>query len=573
MIETTTKAAGFSFGFNDEPTKTCGTTLRERANSASQMSPRGSSQGARYNGTSLSSGSVPLTFRRSPLHHSQFTLTARRDDASFQGKQHRWPKSTPVAAIMAAAASSPRQEHQRVTLTDLPTEILCQIFDHFKDARMERRGRVDWFRNKNYDDLEVKRAAVLNSRLACRRLREVASPMALPTVRVKLEQASLDRLDEISRIPEIAGSVRGIEVVFAYRSKRLATNFGEFIARRKGEINTLRFHEDGFEPFCHAEVKKAWDGYLKHSSICVSNNGHKAPIQNLYHEYQRRYDEQLRLLDSGAFVDAIVSAASRMPLFGSLLFDDNDIYEGHLTSDERKAPHLLTAAHRWRTLEALPDEVLPAQILSDLPVAIHKAGMSLREVSVNTFPRTVRSGHPLIRDAESLRLAFQDLEEVNFWLLDPGLYSKEVAGQLNGYLGALVSGRSLEHLTINANGDRRFSRPTREQSAIGPALSTLNAPHLRHVSLVLARFKQSEWDGFCEGLGGSLDELSISDVDISDGSWAPSIRVLRQKTASRCDNELCRVLLTKLKGGEFGDGSSEVILNWWDPQRNQDFML
>ena len=454
-------------------------------------------------------------------------------------------------------------------ITDLPTEILCQIFDHFEDARMERPGRVDWFRTKSYDGFVAEREAILSSRLACRRFREITSPIFLPTVRVKLEQASLDRLDEISRIPEIAGGVRGIEVVLAYRSKKFAADLGELVARRTAEIKDGR----DLKLRC-VDLDEAWNEYLKEASIDASGKKGQAPIHNSHREYQWRYNEQARLIDSGAFVDTIVSAVSRMPLFGSLLFDDTDIYAGHLTRQEREAPSLplvIIAADRWSTLEANYDCVPPARILSDLPIAIHRAGVTLREMGIAAFPRTAHAASPLVRDAESLRAAFQDLEEVNFWPQDDRSYTAAGLEQLNEYLGALVSGHSLEHLIINVTGARRGG--STGMSAIGPALRMLHGPRLKLMALQFAQFTQSEWDAFCDGLGDQLDGLSLSDVDITDGSWRSSIRVLRRKTASRCDEGLCEVSLCSLTGGEFGGGSSDVILNWWDPQRSQEFML
>lgn len=426
---------------------------------------------------------------------------------------------------------------------------------------MERPGGVDWFRMKSYDDVAAKRAAILSSRLACRRFREITYPILLPTVRVKLEQASLNRLDTISRIPDIAGGVRGIEIALAYRPKELAADLGKFITRRKVDVENARNF-------------KLRHVYPRDPSIDASGNKSQSLGHESYCEYQRLHDEQTRLIDSGAFVDAIVSAVSRMPVFGSLLFDDTDIYAGHLTRQEREAPSMrlvLTAADRWSTLEANPDGVPPARILSDLPIAIHRAGVTLREICITAFPRTAHAASPVIRDAISLRAAFQGLEEVNFWPRDDRSYTAAGLKYLNVYLGALVSGHSLEHLIINATGARRGG--STEKSAIGPALKLLHGSHLKLMALQFAQFAQSEWDAFCNRLGDQLDGLSLSDVSITDGSWRSSIRVLRQKTASRCDEGLCDVSLCSLTGGEFGRGSSEVILNWWDPQRSREFML
>ncbi|SPO04392.1 uncharacterized protein DNG_07077 [Cephalotrichum gorgonifer] len=310
---------------------------------------------------------------------------------------------------MANACSSPPLESCPLKVTDLPTDILREIFDYFKDARMARPGRVDWTWSKSYDDLTKKRQAVLSSRLVCRRLRDMASPLLLPTVRVKLERESLSRFEEISRIPEVAASVRGIEIVLSCRSGELATDLGRFITHRKEDIRIVRDVEPHF-----AEIEQAWDDYLKDPTVDTVGNKYQTLLRESFSEYKRRHDEQMELVESGTFVDTIASAVSRMPLFGSLLFDDADIYAGHLTPDEREAPSLslaLTAAKSWTALEAMSVELTAARVLSDLPIAIHKAGVSLRELCVFCFPTTEHIGAPLTQDIDLLRAAYQYLEE------------------------------------------------------------------------------------------------------------------------------------------------------------------
>lgn len=474
---------------------------------------------------------------------------------------------------MATTHSLPPREPQSLKVTDLPTDILRGIFDHFKDPRMYKPGRVDWCWAQPYYGLPAKRLAILNSRLTCRIFHKLASPMLLPTVRVKLEQGSLDRLDEISRIPDVAGSVRGIEVILSYRPEVLANDLARFIARRKEDIGDIR----DLEPH-QAEIERAWDEYSRDPDIHDSGNTeYQALLRESYHEYQRRHNEQQRLIDSATFVDTIASAASRMPLFGSLLFNDEDIFAGHLTRDEREEPSLrsvMIAAEKWTTIEAMAAGIPPAPILSTLPVAIHELGISLREVGIDCFPMGGQAGPPLVQEPDALRAACQHLEEVNFWPLGMPRPGYDAAGlrQVNEYLGAILSGHSLDVLNINGKGN--VGRYSVGPSHIGPALKALDGRRLKNVLIENAQFTQGEWDGFCAGIGYHLKAAAFSKISISDGTWGPSIDMLREKTASRCEKGDCEMSLYQLTGGEFTDNDQDVnVANWWDHNRRRAFEL
>ena len=458
---------------------------------------------------------------------------------------------------------------QPLRITDLPPEILREIFDYFTDARMDRPGRVDWFYNHStYADLPEKRQAVYHSRLVCRRFRDLANPLLLPTVRVKLEQASLDRLDEISRNAAVAASVRGIEVALASRLRRPAADLLAFITRRKLDI---------LEDPRRAEIELAWNEYLADPLADDSQlSEYQVLLRESHREYGRLFRDQERLLSSGAFVDAIATAASRMPLFGSLLFDDSDIYAGHLTEEEREAPplrHRMTSAEKWWTIEATVPGFLPGHVLADLPIAIDKAGVRLREIGVNCFP--MATNWAPVRDPDALRSACRHLEEVNYWPLDNTAAGYTISGQrnLHLYLQCVLSGHFMEVLSIDGRG---FSGGgTVPRTVLGPALGTLDGSRLTAVSVEHAAFEQQVWDGFCAGLGSQMEWVSFQYIRlVDDASWGPSLGVLRQKTASRCEEAKCTVQLYRLSGGEFaGDGAHVYVTNWWDLYGKEAFQI
>ena len=399
------------------------------------------------------------------------------------------PTRDPELGTMTSPASSPRP----LRVTDLPTEILHQVFSHFADARMGRPGRVDWFWNEPYPDLEAKRAAIYSARLACRRLHDIASPLLLPTVRVKLEQASLDRLDEISRIPHVAAGVRGFEVILAYRPEEFAGDFGRFIEHREGDL----IHGDKFKRLNEEEWTK---GYGVYGTL----------LYEPYLEYRRRHREQKDLITTGAFVDAVTAAASRMPLFGSILFDDSDIYAGHLSVRERDSlflPLLMTAADGWAELDDRRAAVPPARILADLPVALHRAGVPLRELGVQCFSSTATvEDDPLVQDLDALREACAQLEEVTFWPFGRWVeWTDEGARQLNAYLGALLSGHSLELVHIYTSGFQ--SRQGFGKMPVGAALARIDGSRVKGVTVEGASFTSEEMARLREGLGERVDAV------------------------------------------------------------------
>ncbi|MBE3048109.1 hypothetical protein IMZ48_37515 [Candidatus Bathyarchaeota archaeon] len=461
---------------------------------------------------------------------------------------------------------------QSLKVTDLPPEIHHEIFSHFKDARMGRPGRVDWHWNENYDDLPAKRHAIANSRLTCRLFHQLATPMLLPTVRVKLEQPSLDRLDEISRIPAVAGSVRGLEIILAYRPKEIATDIRGLVVTKMKDV----MRERDPDPFGNVmEMVQAWVDYAGDPTVDTTGDEHKTLLRESFAEYQRLHAEQDGLISSGAFVDGIAAAVARMPLFGSILFNDEDVYAGHPKREEREESeepdpppplHLsLTAAEKWAAVEAMESlearraPLPPARILSDLPVAIHAAGATLREIGVNCFPMTGGAeGTGAIRNLDALRAACQQLEEVVFWpLADPRrTYVAEARGQITGYLSALLSGRSLETLSVRVAGITKGYGP------VGPALGGLDGTRLRTACIEQAQLTQAEWDGFCAGIGGQLRELTLANMRLAEGEWEPSMGVLRGKMLDGAEGGDLELMLLRLSGGGFGDGEHIRAITW-----------
>ena len=196
--------------------------------------------------------------------------------------------------------------------------------------------------------------------------------------------------------------------------------------------------------------------------------------------------------------------------------------------------------------------------------------MALRAIYVDYFPtRNDIDVFPTLEPRE-LSAAFQHLEQVDFLRYNHEGYhhpyhtGDEQPGLIE-YMGALFSSPRLKHVSIslqrystyNLRDSIRSMKPMMPPGMKdrlcqpAPALTRLDAHGLRTLTLTHISFCQAEWDAFCEGLGDRLEEVTLRNIELSDGSWGPSLDVLRRKTESRCLEGKCNVEMIRIGGSEF----------------------
>lgn len=115
----------------------------------------------------------------------------------------------------------------------LPTELLPTIFSYFCDHGVPDPERDDTLVSQLHRDLIPN---IFNLRLTCRLFADAAAEFLLPQVYVTLDQASLDRIDDISRHPTIFRGVRRVCVNLDYRREGYAENLEWFVKRGVEEV-------------------------------------------------------------------------------------------------------------------------------------------------------------------------------------------------------------------------------------------------------------------------------------------------------------------------------------------------
>ena len=474
----------------------------------------------------------------------------------------------------------PRDKTPPMHILHLPTDILLSIFDHLHNCEnVQRHIR---------DDDKIK--TIQSARVVCSLFNRLASPFLCPRLTVQLDQTSLERADMISRTPLIAAGVRTIYVVLHYCPKELAEDLSRYKLQREEDLNSLsstcaydsvgcadddRRFQKAIEDY--SAITSAWDEYIRQPDVASTDEDtlrYQEILRQCHEEYRQKHEEQFRLIMDGSFVKTLASAISRMRHCTTLYFvDEVDFcYYLHRLADDpsrmsthpNELPLLMTTPLDWETIEGLEGgaELLAAKILSELPIAIHKAGATIPNIQVRCFPTA--NNYPMIRPGHDpnnpawldLRSASQHLTEFFLYANEPRISDRHLRPEehspIDQYFCAILSGQDIEDVHLhfhkeNVDDGRLYP--------IGTILATVNWPRLKEFSISGVSLDQGKLENFFRKLDGArMERVYLSDVELLDGSWAGALDLLRERVASRCLDGKCEVEFVRLIGGGFGKG-------------------
>ena len=252
-------------------------------------------------------------------------------------------------------------------ILNVPKEILISIFAEFESLEATNHLIVELCQRTMRKNLAEELGQTISSaRLVCRQFNDTASQFLIPVVLVKLNQESLNRMEEISRSPGIANGIRVVRVTVNCYLQMPAIRLSHFVG-----FKTLVVREHGSVEY---DCISAWDRAALPNDIPVTE---------------------------GSFVSQLAASIRRMPHFTSLEFvnyrtlvPDLDL---HSMSDE--AYQFLVEGNNWQEIEDVIDEwdevvmgeefkaeTTPTILFVDLRVAIHKEGVILRDMHIRYFP-------------------------------------------------------------------------------------------------------------------------------------------------------------------------------------------
>lgn len=218
-------------------------------------------------------------------------------------------------------------------------------------------------------------------------------------------------------------------------------------------------------------------------------------------------------------------------------------------SNKEELTRIAVQPSSWRTIEELPGgaELVPARVLTKLPVAIHKASAALRAVSPSSFPLTKDyhllwpggRGDPSEKPWSELAAACQQVQVFHFGdqgmnclPIRPEHIEAEDESYIDRYICAMLSSRSLEEVHINmgvyglndGNGSTTCS-----YYRIGPVLRSTDLSRVRNVDLWYVGLSQVELESLCSSLSPHLEKLALVGMELPDGSWSGTLDLLYDK--------------------------------------------
>ncbi|KAL7624616.1 hypothetical protein AAE478_006184 [Parahypoxylon ruwenzoriense] len=419
-------------------------------------------------------------------------------------------------------------------ILNLPNETLDHIFSYVTDWTVDGKPlplRVVDYRRDGQKTIK-------NIRLVCRRFCDTSSHLLLVVVTVSMEPSSLARLEEVSRHPLISKRVRTVRVILKYFGSMVAHKLNEYFVpyqqSRLEDIVVLFRHlerSEGSEELSTEAVPKSrriidsWDKLIKNapeSSLDDVDRKNISIIKRAHKLYREAYLEQERMLTDGSFVRAVADAIARMPVARFLFITDSDrsLMPGIVPFIKGiETPSLLVAKLVEPTTWRLGgDYVLgppPVELLSQIPLAIYKAGVMLEHVTYRIEPMDCFSSlFKCDGDLNDLKAAMQQLKGFRF-RSEITLYtdmSEEEEDDddiryLKGFLEAFTDTDSIQEISIGMN----FEQPAQGRLlTAGSFLLTRTWPQL-------PKFK------------GRV-ELTLDQVNLLSGSWADVLDVMRANT-------------------------------------------
>ncbi|KAK0736761.1 hypothetical protein B0T21DRAFT_393365 [Apiosordaria backusii] len=485
---------------------------------------------------------------------------------------------------------------RHLEITDLPLEILGDIFEEFSPHGHQYGWTMcpvcQWGQSVKLDQSDI-----CNLRLVCQLFYELASPLLLPTLDLDISQASIDILEQLLAYPRVAAGVRSIKLRMDYRPKAIADDLVLFIDTRlevlSGQVDrsdwTLEAAQyAGVDPDVPRQVSKAidnfnelydswqqtkrnWDSPNPDISRPAEKDDYGSLLLGSFERFRDLHLEQSSMIADGTFAQKLASAITRLGNVENLVFynepPDNMIgrywskgdpydFVPVLLLDNQVLASWLETGMDWQTVESVcpgDGHNFAARLLTDLPIAIHKAGYHLRSLVVTTFPCS-QDYHMMIPPTQSrvtlleeLRAACQTLESVvidhasNYLPIQQARIAGDDKRCIDDFISAVVSSPRLRFLEIDlrclglnlGNGTSLAFDGCHQLGSVVARFPTF--PHLESLWLSNVELRQEELERLFQGMGYKLKRLGLY-TKLQSGSWIPPLQLLHDRLAPRMPN-------------------------------------
>lgn len=438
-------------------------------------------------------------------------------------------------------------------ILDMPDEILIKIFGHVKGWHPDMR---------HFSEFAVGVSKVKNLRLTCRRFCSTSSHLLVHFLRVEMDSSSLSRLEEISRHPTIAKGVTAVRVVLYFYDSVMAHDIWDFADYNMEKLReTVEFLErivsvDYETKVLHAPeetvletidkfkaVLESWEAFTDGTPDDLANMedlSYRMVVRKAHEEYRRRFAEQQRMREDGTFLQTVAAAMARMPRATRLEVRDDEF------GFYRKRPHYFEQAKDnealgrglvfpigWEEARVYNLGQPPAEMLVELPLAVHKAGVLLTGLSIKfSPPDDFEAFAPSEQEVHNLTAAMQRLKifefypratkEPSFW---PAREPDEIQHLLR-YLTAILDTETIDNMHLDFSS--LWDRDTQPAFSLGPVISLRSWPKLFCFFSRAVPFHLAELERFVDHIGPATVIVSMDQMHLLSGNWADGLDLLRK---------------------------------------------
>lgn len=480
-----------------------------------------------------------------------------------------------------------RPRLRKLSLLDLPDELLLEIFDCFK-------GWVDSDQEFYHINLEVDTRSIQNSRLTCRRLCDISSHLLVPCVYVIPTLSSLEFLKQVTSHPKISRGTRVFRIDASFYGARIANDIRRFAVLCSRKVREdiqhlereIRDWGDDDDDSCDDDASEvhgpesmqadiesyrrmlsSWDPFRSGQHVTDHTQLDAAALALLkgHERYRELFEQQEKVLSDGIFSRKIAEAAASSRKNVWLCISDTPSFRRaykplwrlriaypDLPADEdRVVRSLVPQTLEWYTAQGENANRVPRWLLYELPLEMRAAGASLVGFRVNISTPCRLSLSLSSEQLDDLREAAQNLKFFGFDFGGASLrrsYLTRTTEQMAGlysYLSAAMGQQSAPTLSMGLGG--KFSKvinsallnpenPTTtsarpispELFSIGPLLtssswSRVKLIRLHNISLHLDQLKKLV-DMLQPGV-----RIDFFDLYLMSGTWAEGLDCLRSK--------------------------------------------
>ncbi|KAK5651171.1 hypothetical protein OQA88_13189 [Cercophora sp. LCS_1] len=461
---------------------------------------------------------------------------------------------------------------RKLTILDLPDEILLEIFAHL-DTEGRAFGRRPYIYWRASEDIQA-------LRLVSRRISTFASCLLVRVFYLDLhDESSLQRMEEISRHPTISKGVHVIQVNLEFYNTSF-TNFNRYLSHFAGELEKSVYVYDGSNLWgdSTSEVEAArliTDGKeivnrlrcLASGEESEEDTGHASQVRQTHKMYLQLLAKQESLLEDDNFYRAVGSAIARMPCARTLVFHESprcfrglsqravlvpgtDVWERlggwmlmppasfEVDSGRLDQPSLRCVT---RLIDAVRDAGAFLHYLEiRLPSGARPMDLVPAPVSPSLFSSGMRHLKSFDFQYEYDSLSMDEDEEVED-------HDQDDLRALGAFLSACLDTPSLQSLQLYMRSRDQVSFPLRLKDILGqnPSRDKLTDIFLGNLEL-----NSDDLIAFLRRLPQPMEWLSLDGVYLLTGSWREVLDVSRDKKPKI-------VQLRDLAGAECVDMSEE----------------